>query len=261
VSDLDRHNKIKDILKERPFASVRDLQERLGVSAATIRRDIDKLHENEEARKVYGGVSAKDGLAQSTRLGARSYDENRDLAVEAKRAIAATAETMVRDGDAIIVHGGSTCYHLGIRLARRNIRIYTNSMPLAAYLGDHGTCQMVIAGGELHRESGIIHSPRDEASQFFASKFFVGTQGICEAGLLESHPLLVKVINDLSACADQVVVLADSRKFSERPRNIALPLSRIGTLVTDDGLGDADARMLEDAGITIMIASSPGADI
>ncbi len=49
---------ITDLLRETPFASVRDLQERLGVSPATIRRDIDKLHEVGKARKVYGGISA-----------------------------------------------------------------------------------------------------------------------------------------------------------------------------------------------------------
>jgi len=36
-------------------------------------------------------------------------------------------------------------------------------------------------------------------------------------------------------------------------------LSRIGTLVTDDGLSDADARMLDDAGVMVRIASIAGA--
>ncbi len=35
MSDLSRHKQIIEILRDRPFASVRDLQERLGVSAAT----------------------------------------------------------------------------------------------------------------------------------------------------------------------------------------------------------------------------------
>lgn len=260
MSDLDRHRQITDILKERPFASVRDLQEHLGVSAATIRRDIDKLHEVGEARKVYGGISAKIGANETDRLSARPFDENRDLAVDAKRAIAATAETLIRDGDSIIVHAGSTCFYLGSRLAHRNVRLFTNSMPLAAYLGERGTCQLVVAGGDLHREPGIIHGPTTNPP-FFASKFFVGIQGISSAGLLESHPLLVKVIADLSACADEIVLLADSRKFSVRARNVVLPLSRIATIVTDDGLTDADAKLLEDAGIQIMVAPSNGGDL
>jgi DeoR family ulaG and ulaABCDEF operon transcriptional repressor len=257
VSDFDRHKVITDLLKERPFASVRDLQNVLGVSAATVRRDIDKLHEVGVARKVYGGISAN-GSHGEGRTSARPYDENRDIAVEAKQAIARTAETLVRDGDSIIVHAGSTCYYLGVRLARRNLRIYTNSMPLAAYLGEHGTCQLVLAGGELHREPGIIHAVDAPATTFFASKFFLGTQGIGSEGILESHPLLVRVITLLSDCADEIVILADSRKFSLQPRNIVLPLSRVSTLVTDDGISDKNAKMIEEAGIKLMIARSSG---
>jgi DeoR family ulaG and ulaABCDEF operon transcriptional repressor len=257
LSDFNRQKIITDLLRKVPFASVRDLQERLGVSAATIRRDIDKLHEIGKARKVYGGISLTDA-AGSGRLSARPYDENRDIAVEAKQAIAKMAASLVRDGDSIIVHAGTTCYQLGIELARRNIRLYTNSMPLAAYLVEHATCALSLAGGELYREPGIVHDATAGAPSFFASRFFVGTQGVSQDGLLESHPLLTKTIGELSSCADEIVLLADSRKFGIRPRNIVLPLARIGTIVTDDGLSEAAARMLEDAGISIMVASVGG---
>ena len=39
LSDLGRQRQIVELLRDRPFASVRELQERLGVSAATVRRD------------------------------------------------------------------------------------------------------------------------------------------------------------------------------------------------------------------------------
>lgn len=253
MNDVVRQRQIIELLRDRPFASVRELQERLGVSAATIRRDIDKIDEAGGARKVYGGISALDTQAQATAY-ARPYDENRDLAVEAKRQIAALAATMVADGDTVIVNGGSTCFHLGVRLADRNIRLFTNSMPLAAYIGDHGKCSLTIAGGELHREPRVIYS-LVQPPTFYASKYFVGAQGISAEGLLESHPLMVRSIQELSRNVDQIVVLADSRKFSIHARNVALPLSRVGTLITDDGISDQHAKILENAGITLRIAS------
>lgn len=256
LNDLVRQRQIIELLRDRPFASVRELQERLGVSAATIRRDIDKIDESGGARKVYGGVSALDGAAQATAF-ARPYDENRDLAVEAKRQIADLAATMVADGDAVIVNGGSTCFHLGVKLADRNVRLFTNSMPLASYLGDHGKCSLTIAGGDLHREPRVIYSPALPVS-FYASKYFLGAQGISAEGLLESHPLMVRSIQELSRNADQIVVLADSRKFSIHARNVALPLSRVGMLITDDGISDQQAKMLEGAGVTLRIVSAGG---
>jgi DeoR family transcriptional regulator, ulaG and ulaABCDEF operon transcriptional repressor len=253
VRDLVRQQQIVELLRDRPFASVRELQEWLGVSAATVRRDIDKIDESGSARKVYGGISALDGVLQATAF-ARPYDENRDLAVEAKRQIADLAATLVADGDTVIVNGGSTCFHLGVKLADRTIRLFTNSMPLAAYLGEHGKCSLAIAGGDLHREPRVIFSPA-QPIPFYASKYFVGAQGISAEGLLESHPLMVRSIQELSLHADQIVVLVDSRKFSIHARNVTMPLSRIGVLVTDDGLSDADAKMLENAGVSVRIAS------
>src|SRR5690606_12001067 len=88
---------------------------------------------------------------------------------------------------------------------------------------------------------------------------FVGAQGIGPEGLQESHPLMARSMMELSQNADQIIVLADSRKFSIGARNISLPLTRIDTLVTDERLSDAAARMLENAGVSLRIASAPDA--
>lgn len=121
--------------------------------------------------KVYGGISA--GEASNSRLAARASTENRDIAVEAKRAeITEKAASLIRDGNSLIVHAGSTCYQLGTLLAHRNLRIWTNSMPLAAYLGERGTCHLSVAGGDLYREPGIIHDAHWAARQLFASRLF-----------------------------------------------------------------------------------------
>ena len=66
--------------------------------------------------------------------------------------------------------------------------------------------------------------------------------------------LIARETERLLSRADEVVLLADSRKFSIRTRYSVLALSRISTLITDDGLTQEHARMLEDAGIRTIIA-------
>jgi DeoR family ulaG and ulaABCDEF operon transcriptional repressor len=257
MNEADRHRRIVDFLAGRPFATVKDLLDVLGVSSATIRRDIGKLHASGAVRKVFGGIAAIDALSGEARLSARPFEENRALGVEAKKAIAAEAEKLCRDGDAIIIHGGTTCHLFALRVARRNLKIYTNSMPVAAALAEHGTCHLTIAGGDLHREPGVIYTIGHDEPEFYGSKLFLSGQGIDAEGVMESHPLLVRAVQGLLNRADEVVLLADSRKFSIRARHIAFSLSRISTLVTDDGLADHDARMLEDAGVRLVIATVP----
>jgi DeoR family ulaG and ulaABCDEF operon transcriptional repressor len=191
------------------------------------------------------------------RLSARPFEENQMLGVDAKKAIAEEAEKLVNDGDALIIHGGSTCYLFALRLARRNVKIYTNSLPLASTLWQNGTCHLTIAGGELHRGPGILYSPAVELPEFYASKFFIGAQGVGPAGVMESHPLLVREVERLLGRADEVVVLADSRKFGVRARYAVVSFSRIATLITDEGLAESDERMLTDAGIKVIIAKTP----
>ncbi|APX26294.1 transcriptional regulator, DeoR family (plasmid) [Salipiger profundus] len=253
VSDLSRHKAIVALLDEQAFVSVNDLVSITGVSPATVRRDIDKLAEAGLGQKVHGGIaaSATPGQRRAVNL---PFFQNRDIAVAQKRAIADKASEMVRDGSSIIVHAGSTCFHLGSRIANRNLRVFTNSIPLAGYLAEHGTCQLTVGAGDLHREPGILYDPARSSYDFFADQFFVGALGISAAGLLESHPLLVRLCNDMSRQANETIVMVDSRKFAERPPTVALPLSRVHRLITDDGLSETDARMLEDEGVDVVIA-------
>ena len=255
MSDFIRQNTIAGLLRERAFLSVAELKEKVGVSAATVRRDIDKLVEAGVGQKVHGGIAATNGVPVRRSV-ALPFIENRDIAVDAKKAIARVAAGLVRDGSAIIVHGGSTCFHFGCEIAQRNLRVFTNSMPVAAYLSEHGTCQVTVGGGDLHREPGIIYDATVAGPSFYAAQFFVGSLGVSKEGLLESHPLLVHFINDMCSRANEIIVLVDSRKFRERPPTVALPLARVHRLITDDGLSDADARMLEDQGVEYTVATA-----
>lgn len=258
AGERERHKVIREALRERPFATVRDILDLVDVSPATIRRDIAKLHDAGVIRKVFGGIALPDGAA-SDRLHAKPFQENRVLNVEAKKAIAAEAEKLCRDGDSLILNGGTTCFIFGQRIAKRSLKVYTNSMPVAASLWETGGCHLVLAGGELHREPGVLFSPQEGAVDFYASKFFLGAQGVGANGLMESHPMMVRIIDMLVRRADEIVVLADSSKFAVRARHTVLPLSRISTLVTDEGLGDADAQVLEDEGVAVIVAPmAPG---
>lgn len=255
TGETERRRVIIETLKDRPFATVRDLVDVLGVSPATIRRDIAKLHDLGTIRKVFGGIASPEGTA-AERVHAKPFEENQVLNVEAKKAIAAAAAGLVRDGDSVIVNGGSTCFLLAQLLGRRPLKIYTNSMPVAAWLWQEGVAHLVMAGGDLHREPGILYATQPAEPDFYASKFFLGTQAIGPQGLMESHPLLARANRQLTDWADEVVVLADSSKFRIRARHTILSLTRISTLVTDSGLADDDRKMLEDTGVNVIIADA-----
>lgn len=254
MTEAERHKMILDLLRDRPFASVRDLEAVLDASPATIRRDIAKLHTSGAVRKVFGGIATAEPLSGLDRLASRSFTENQMLGVAAKKSVAEEAVKLVQDGDALMIHGGSTCYLFATMLANRNVRIYTNSMPIAAALWQTGSCHLTLGGGDLYREQGILASPNASPPEFYASKFFLGTQAITATGIHESHPLIVRQTELLLQRADELIVLVDSRKFGMRARYPVVPLTRIGTVIADEGITEAQRKMLIDAGVRVIVA-------
>jgi DeoR family ulaG and ulaABCDEF operon transcriptional repressor len=51
-------------------------------------------------------------------------------------------------------------------------------------------------------------------------------------------------------------VLVDSSKFRLRSSLILCGLARISAVITDDGIEDREAKMLETAGVTLIVAKS-----
>ena len=124
-------------------------------------------------------------------------------------------------------------------------------------LWESGFCHLTLAGGDLYREPGIVYSSSSTEPDFYASKFFLGAQGLGATGIVESHPLMLKVIDGLARKADEIVVLADSSKFDVRARYPVLPIERISTLITDDGISEADHDMMRNEGVDVIIAATP----
>lgn len=254
MNEYEREQAIAEYLKDHTFASVRDLGQILDASDATIRRDIAKLHDKGAVLKVFGGVAPVVD-AKSDRS-AKPFAENRVRNVDQKRAIAALAASLCDDGDTIIVHGGTTAYMFAEEIASKQLKVITNSMPVAAMLWEKSKIHLVVAGGELHREPEILFGNNYNSAANFASKFFLGAQAFGAEGIMESNPMLVEAISQLQERADEIIVLCDSSKFDLRARLVACPIDRVSTVVTDAGITNEAKEMLLGKGVKLLIAES-----
>lgn len=248
----DREQAILEYLEKKSFASVIDLKQVLNASDATIRRDIAKLHEDGALQKVFGGAVPIKAPANDRSV--NRFSDNEVRCVEEKQAIAKTAASLCDNGDLIIINGGTTCDMFARELVDKNLRVFTNSMPVAAYLWEYSKCHLVISGGEINRESGILHN-RDQCDfSFFASKYFLSAQAFGPEGIMESSLRSVKVVDSIIDNADQIIVLCDSSKFDLKARFLACPIDRISTVITDPGIKDITRGMLEDLGVRVILA-------
>ncbi|GLQ56928.1 DeoR/GlpR family DNA-binding transcription regulator [Devosia nitrariae] len=260
MHETERHRVILAAVQARPVATVADLVEITGTSEATIRRDIAALHIQGQLRRVRGGAEAVNPPEQSALIG-RPFSVNESINIGAKRAIARAAADLCRDGESIIINGGTTTHQMVPHLATRRLSVFTNSFAIAEYLIHNSRNSVVIPGGTIYREQNVILSPFGGvvASHFYAKKMFMGCQGLNAHGLMEADPMVVQSELALIGQADELIVLADSSKFKAKSSLILCGLDRITTVVTDGGIRDEDRQMLETAGVGLIVAEK-GAD-
>ena len=71
---------------------------------------------------------------------------------------------------------------------------------------------------------------------------------------MEADPLLIQAEQKLIGQADELVVLVDSSKFDQRSSLVLCPLSRVTTVITDDGISDKAAAMLDAADVNLIVS-------
>ncbi len=259
MHESERHRIILSAVQDRPVVTVIDLCNLTGASEATIRRDIAALHMQKKLRRVRGGAELINP-PQFVGLAGRPFSLNETKHVAQKQAIARAAVDMCEDGEPIIINGGTTTFQMVHPLATRRMQVFTNSFPIAEHLLKHSKNTIMLSGGVIYREQNIILSPfdNDVTRNFYARRMFMGAQGLGPLGLMEADPLLIQAEQKLIGQADELVVLVDSSKFKSRSSLVLCPLSRIDTVITDDGIPDKAAAMLEAAEVKLIIAT-PGA--
>jgi DeoR family ulaG and ulaABCDEF operon transcriptional repressor len=241
---------------ERPVATVAELVDMTGTSEATIRRDISALHLQGRLRRVRGGAEALHP-PQFVGLAGRPFKVAESVNIENKRAIAEAAAELCEDGDSIIINGGTTTFQMVHFLAQKRLQVLTNSFPIAEHLIKHTRNTVMVPGGAIYRELGVILSPfdNDVTRNFSARRMFMGAQGVGRLGIMERDPLLIQAEQKLINQAEELVLLVDSSKFESRSSLILCPLERVHTVITDEGVASRDARLVEQAGIRLIVAS------
>ena len=257
MHELERHRIILSAIQEKPVVTVQDIAELTDASEATIRRDIAALHVQGKLRRVRGGAEAIHP-PQLGNLAARPFRVSESVNIDKKRAIARKAVELCAEGDSIIINGGTTTFQMVHYMSARRLQVMTNSFAIAEHLIKHSKSTVSVPGGAIYREQSLILSPfeNDAIRNFYARRIFLGAQGIGRLGVMESDALVIQSEQKLVHQAEDMIVMVDSSKFSRRSSLILCPLERVTTIITDDGIPDEAAKMITDAGVTLIVANA-----
>lgn len=254
MHERERWQFILTRIRDRGIVRVADLAAITGASVATLRRDLAKLEDSGQLRRIHGG--AESVASGQNELTATSFGASQTINADAKRAVACRAAQLCEDGSSIILNAGSTTWFMAQCLRGHRMQVLTNSFPIAQELIANSANRVVLPGGELYREAGIILSPFDEDAiqHFAASMMFMSCYAVTPLGVIESDPLIARAEAKLLSRAEKLVVVADSSKFEARGNMVVCPLNRVSTLVTDPGAPPQMIDVLRSAGVQVLIA-------
>jgi DeoR family transcriptional regulator, fructose operon transcriptional repressor len=231
------------------------LAARFGVTASTIRRDLQVLSAQRAITRTYGGAVLTAGHVSDAE---ESLQARRDLHRAAKAAIAELAASLLRDGERLILDGGSTVEAFGRRLRGRRCGIITNNLPLLPMLATEPEIDVLVLGGGLRSISMATTGPLAEQAlrHLAADRCFLSADGVlAERGLCEATLEQASLKRLMMTQAGEVFVLADASKLGRMNQPFWAPLDRPWTLITDAAASAEQCALFEDRGVTVLRAS------
>jgi DeoR/GlpR family transcriptional regulator of sugar metabolism len=243
---------IQQMLASGDAVTVGELTARLGVSEATVRRDLDALQESGVAQRTHGGaVAAVGGLRELP------FPERSSVQVAEKRAIAAEAATLVRPGETIFIGGGSTTLRFAERLRETPLTVVTNSLPVARELSRSPRCDVIVIGGALRTPELTMIGPRavEAIRSYRATTAFLGVPALdSEHGFTADGDAEAATDAAFISMAQRTIVLADHSKLGRVSTTHVVPLTAIDTVMTDSGAGSDVLAGLVAAGTRVVVA-------
>ncbi len=228
----ERRTQILQIVRSEGRAKVNDLVRRFNTSAVTIRSDLNELHQRGVIQRSHGGAVIQETVFRESPVQERVKDRSNE-----KQRIGAMAATLVQEGDTIILDSGTTTLEIARHLQSfRHLQVITNGLNIAVELLGSRTIQTIIMGGSVRNDSASVvgRATEDMLEQFSADKLFLCGAG-CDPDFGVSGTNLDETMANraMLRAAREIIVVADSSKFSKRSMSLIASFSEVDMVISD----------------------------
>ena len=245
----ERQQRILEILRREGKVMASALSDKLEVSEDTIRRDLNDLAEEKYIQRVHGGALLR--APETANFIARQHQ-----GAEVKAGLARVAVQFIRDGQVIILDGGTTNLLVAQNLPPGlQATIITNSPPIAVALADYPKIEVFMLGGKIYKNAQVTVGldPVDKLRSFRADILILG---ICslhpEVGISVPNMDEAEVKRAMLASATEVVALASEEKLNTAAQYIVGTIGEITHLVTESGVSEEILVPYRAIGLTVL---------
>lgn len=255
MSSRTRHARILEVLRHRGYAGIDELVSDFGVTAQTIRRDLQELFEGGLLRRHHGGASILSSTV-NTDYGQRHVEQAGE-----KSRIAAAAVSLLASGSSLFMTPGTTVEAAAAAIARSDLarlRVVTNSTVAAEILGANPKIAVLLTGGRWQANNRALAgaAAAEFAERYRCDAVLTSVGAIDPDGwLLEFRDEEVAVAKAMLANARRRILLADSSKFSKAATCKLARIDEMTTFVTDRPPPPPFRRLMKRGSCDLVVAT------
>jgi len=238
--------------------TVARLTKRFGVSADTVRRDLDQLDADGVLIRTHGGAVS---LTAFPKLDTGLADRQR-VQASAKERIGELVADLVPNGASLVINAGTTTLAVVRHLREhRDLTIATNSLAVSGEINPSAVRDLYVFGGAVRLSAQATVGPVAFPGTFGGGDVSIRSDFalICvgavsaRAGYSTSNLAEAAMMHEMMTQATQVIVMADSAKFNRRMFAQVAELDRADWFVTDSAPPDELGEALHTGGVEIVI--------
>ena len=247
-----RQQAILKALKEQGTIEVDALSHELGVSATTIRRDLQMFEKQHLVVRFHGGAQLR---------GTALKDEDPALepptpgSLSQKHAIARYAASLIENGDTIFMNSSSTALLILDYLQDKRVVVVTNNGNAIGHPKD-AHVELIATGGEVYnrKQSMVGEFALHTLSKITADKAFIGVGGISVQGGLTTSVLQETAVNEMmiKRCQGPCYVVAATEKIGREHNFLSGSIDKIDTIITGNGADHTALNDLRQHGVKIV---------
>lgn len=255
MTRADRLSALLERLVDHGRIDVESSAEHFKVSAATIRRDLDHLAEQQLLARTHGGAMPN---STSYDLPLRYKTPSRS---EAKSRIAQRAVEMLWPGCSVALSGGTTTVEIAHTIPtssplQHGVTVVTNALNIATELTVRPYIKIVTCGGVARSQSYELVGPlaSETLSQLTPDICFLGTSGIDGNARVTANDEEEAAINQIMVTrAQRCIVVADASKLATAGFSRICDLADIDAVLTDSEAHPDHVQRIRSAGPEVIV--------
>jgi DeoR/GlpR family transcriptional regulator of sugar metabolism len=231
--DIERQNKIVELLKANKSMSVKKLTELVYASPATIRRDLDYLEKRGLIKRTFGGAIIQESTHEESPLLIREQTN-----VRSKRYMGEKCAELISSNQSLFLDGSSTVYNLLPFLNDfRFLSIITNGLNLALLLSQTTNFHVILIGGTIQSKSNSTLGPlaKEALNELRCDIAICSCTGLdLKKGVMETSLEQSEVKRTMMANSEVKILLVDKSKFGKSYLAKTCEVSDYNIIVTDE---------------------------